>query len=482
MWDRSHVMWAGAVGRSQRMWAQNRDVIGPSDLCSRAATASYTSGAAIEKSRTGNDAYFAFIRLIGSAASLSLMVFQSSVAADYTVHTFEKIQLTDKFWAEGAAIGDINRDGHSDVIAGPYWYESPDFKKRHEFHSAAQTFERRGKDGKHQIIPGFEGALGRKNAYSNNFFTFVYDFNHDGWPDILTIGFPGKAATWYENPGQKGLKSGKHWKAHIAFDSVDNESPTWVDLFGDGRPVLLCMSGGFVGYASPNSDNPTGKWKFHAISPRGDYQQFTHGLGYGDVNGDGRADILEANGWWEQPAVLTDDPVWRFHRQPFNMGGSQKETYGGSQMYTYDVNGDGLPDVIAVLAAHNYGLVWYEQLKDRDANGEIQFRQHFIINRKPSDNKYGVAFSEMHAVALADIDGDGLQDIVDFIPYLIDDNSGVGTQVVVGDVNGDGLPDIVVSNKKGTFLFLHKVEKVSKEQWDRTQPKTKFTVAEGGAH
>ena len=51
-----------------------------------------------------------------------------------------------------------------------------------------------------------------------------------------------------------------------------------------------------------------------------------------------------------------------------------------------------MPDVITVLAAHNYGLVWYEQLKDRDPDGEIRFKQHFIINQKPSENKYGVAF------------------------------------------------------------------------------------------
>ena len=43
---------------------------------------------------------------------------------------------------------------------------------------------------------------------------------------------------------------------------------------------------------------------------------------------------------------------------------------------------------------------------------------------------------------------------VDFIPHRIDDDSGVGTQVVATDVNGDGLPDIVVGNKKGTFVHL----------------------------
>ena len=448
---------------------------------------------------------------MASAAIVSLVA-HGSHAADYDIHAFKKLHLTDKFWAEGVAIGDINRDGHTDVISGPYWYEGPDFRKRHQFYPATQTFVRTGANGKPKVIHGFEGAT----STSNDFITFVYDFNHDGWPDVLTIGFPGTAAIWYENPGKEGLQSGALWKAHIAFDVVDNESPTFADLLGDGHPVLLCMSGGFIGYAAPDPDHPTNTWTFHAISPKGDYHRFTHGLGYGDVNGDGRADILEANGWWEQPDSEVGDPVWRFHKQPFNLGGAQKYIYGGSQMYTYDVNGDGLPDVITVLAAHNYGLVWYEQLKDRDVQGDIQFKQHFIINRKPSENKYGVAFSEMHAVALADVDGSGMEDIitgkrfwahgrdghgiddepnapavlywfklvrnadksVDFIPHLIDGNSGVGTQVVVGDVNGDGLPDVIVSNKKGTFVFLQYVKTVTKTHWEGVQPKVRESVHE----
>jgi hypothetical protein len=60
---------------------------------------------------------------------------------------------------------------------------------------------------------------------------------------------------------------------------------------------------------------------------------------------------------------------------------------------------------------------------------------------------------------------------VDFIPYLIDNDSGVGTQVVAGDINGDKLPDVVVGNKKGTFVFTHEAKKVSREQWEKAQPK-----------
>ncbi|MBI3874389.1 MAG: FG-GAP repeat protein, partial [Verrucomicrobia bacterium] len=60
---------------------------------------------------------------------------------------------------------------------------------------------------------------------------------------------------------------------------------------------------------------------------------------------------------------------------------------------------------------------------------------------------------------------------VDFVPHLIDDDSGVGTQVTVGDVNGDGLPDVIVGNKKGVFVFLHEKKKVTKVEWEKAQPK-----------
>src|SRR5437867_10708264 len=117
-----------------------------------------------------------------------------SSAASHTIHTFKKIQLTDKFWSEGATFGDFNHDGKPDVVSGPYWYEGPDFKKRHEYYPATQTFKKKMAESKEEIIEGFEGALGVNNAYSDNFFAFSYDFNKDGWDDILIIGFPGEAS------------------------------------------------------------------------------------------------------------------------------------------------------------------------------------------------------------------------------------------------------------------------------------------------
>jgi hypothetical protein len=414
------------------------------------------------------------------------------------VHTFKRIQLHDQFWSAGANFGDLNNDGVNDVIAGPWWWAGPDFGKRHEYYPATTTFQLKLGPMTTVTVPGFEGTLGRENKYSDNFFVWTYDFNDDKWNDILVVGFPGRDTSWFENPRGRDT----HWTRHKIFDQTDNESPTFTDLTGDGKPELVCITKGQYGYAAPDWTNPAAPWTFHAISPNNQYGNFTHGMGVGDINGDKRPDLLEKSGWWEQPSSLQGDPVWPFHAQPFGAG--------GSQMHAYDVNGDGLNDVITALTAHEFGLAWFEQVRN---GGVIRFREHVIMNREPKDNPYGVKFSEVHAIDLVDMDGDGLKDIVtgkrfwshgrtgdpdrndaavlywfklargadrsvDFVPYLIDDDSGVGTQVVAADINGDRLPDIVAANKKGAFVQLHEKKTVTREEWLKVQPR-RHTTADG---
>jgi len=392
-------------------------------------------------------------------AWMALAWLVSACFAQQPAPTFKKLVLSDKFYCEGAYYGDFNKDGKPDVVAGPFWFEGPDFQKQHQVREP-KVFDPKG--------------------YSDNFLTFTADFNGDGWTDIFYVGFPGQASYWYENPAGKEAP----WKQHLALKNIGNESPMWGDITGDGRPDLIFNIDGYMGYATFDPGKPDEPWTFYAVTPKAGYHKYSHGVGFGDVNGDGRMDMLDSAAWWEQPASAKPGEPWIKH--PFKFADA------GAQMFVYDVDGDGLNDVITAWHCHQYGLVWYKQSKD--AKGDIAWQQQIIMAPKPDLKSDALRFSQPHAIELVDINGDGLKDVltgkrfwahgpkgdaepnapavvywfelrrakdqpVQYVPHLIDDDSGVGTQVAAADLNGDQVPDVIVGNKKGIFVHLSQARK-----------------------
>ncbi|MBQ9370853.1 MAG: VCBS repeat-containing protein [Thermoguttaceae bacterium] len=367
---------------------------------------------------------------------------------------WQKIVITPKFRSEGADFGDFNNDGVMDVVSGHVWYEGPDFKVEHKFMAGEDNTDPEG--------------------YTNSFVNFTDDVNGDGWTDIIICPHPGLDGFWYENP--QGKSDGL-WKELPSTIELGNESQAWTDVNGDGKKELIFNRNGWFGVAFPKADS---EWDFVKVSPEdAKYQRYFHGNGYGDLNGDGRVDLLEMDGWWEQPEDFNATP-WKFHEFKF--------ADAASNILVADFNGDGLNDVFTAWHCHLYGLVCW--LQKRSDDGKIDFEPVWLIPTEPGDDFFPKV-SQLHSMALGDFNGDGIVDVVtgkrwwahgskgdvdpmatpyliwwetkrdeaggvSFVPHVIDDDSGVGTQVVARDINGDAVPDVLVGNKKGCFLFLSK--------------------------
>lgn len=369
-------------------------------------------------------------RLNATMRSLHARFNVPGLGADSAVK-FKKLQIDSVFRSEGVAVADFNGDGQLDIAAGHVYYADPHWTMT-PMVNAPVEFNRYG--------------------YSNAFLCFAADVDHDSDMDLIVVGFPGQQTHWLENPGQPGTL----WAKHLAVSETGNESPMYVDVNGDGRKELLFFNQGHCVMGRPGQ-NPRAPWGMETLSGPGDPAP-GHGLGVGDLNGDGRVDVLIPDGWWEAPSGTTPSP-WPFHKA---------ELFGGVQMCVFDFDADGDADVLG-SSAHGYGIAWTEQTPDGWKTHEIDHTD-----------------SQTHAIHLADINGDGLMDFVtgkrfwahnghdtgsfqpavlcwyeqqrqngrpQWVKRILDFDSGVGLHFQIVDITGDGRLDIVTSNKKGVHIF-----------------------------
>jgi hypothetical protein len=306
------------------------------------------------------------------------------------------------------------------------------------------------------------------------------DIDGDGWADVISSEMlGGRPMNLHLNPRGEALM----WGRYRILEGISTEIVLLEDLDGDSRPELIFGGDGIYQYATYDPKSPGKLWDRHPIGTP-DQRPINHGIGVGDINADGRVDLVVPAGWFEQPPKGTPG-AWPFHSQSFGGG-------GGSEMGVYDVNGDGLTDVVTGLAAHGFGLSWFEQ--KRDASGQRTFIEHKVMGDYSENLAGGVTFSEPHASTWADMDGDGVPDYVvgkrrwahlegyndpdesgpavlyvfrtvrnpkapggaELAPELVHNHSGVGSHLQVGDLNKDGATDIVTSVGTGTFIFFGK--------------------------
>ncbi len=253
---------------------------------------------------------------------------------------WRKVLIADERY-ESCGVFDVDNDGVLDIVSGAYWYKGPDFKKAHKI--------------------GDPKAVGE---YYDDFSTIPMDIDGDGYLDYITGGFWGNSLRWWQNPG----KTGGPWKEHTLAEVSNVETTRAWDIDGDGEleivPNLPCTGLSIFKLERDANGKPAGKFTRADISdkPQG------HGLGCGDIAGNGRMDLILGKGWWECPKKPMTE-TWTFHDDWSSRGDSSVP------MLVEDINGDGLNEII-VGGAHSYGLDWYQQQKD--SSGKRTWIKHPI--------------------------------------------------------------------------------------------------------
>ena len=367
---------------------------------------------------------------------------------------FSRVLIDKENKCEACSAADFNNDGRIEIVCGEYMYSGVDFGASGDIRYGAKTKIC-------DII--YDGN------YTHDFSDYPLDVNGDGYLDIITGSWWSKGLYWRQNPGA----AGGEWKTHKIDDLPSVETIRYFDIDNCGTVEVFPNTPGgppcFFKLIKDESGKPAGGFRRYTIGA----EKSGHGIGFGDMTGNGKADVILSNGWLEQPEDVYAEN-WKFH------GGW--EVKGASvPILVHDVNGDGVPDII-IGAGHNFGLFWFEQ--KINADGSREFFSHDI----------DLTGSQYHDMQLFDIDNDGEPELITgarhfahngkdpgelnpigtyifklkkmpsgavaFDKYTLDYGpaelaSGVGIYFWLEDLTGNGYKDIIAPGKEGLYVFYN---------------------------
>ena len=355
---------------------------------------------------------------------------------------FKRVLIDKDNKCEACSVADFNNDGKLEIICGEYLYSGKDFSNKTKICDIT-----------------YDGG------YLHDFSDYPLDVNGDGYLDIITGSWWSEGLFWRENPG----KNGGEWKLHKIAGMSNIETIRYFDIDNCGTVEVFPNCPG-----EPQSffKLVNGEFRRYVIGA----ENAGHGMGFGDINGDGKTDIILSGGWLEQPDDVYS-PNWKYHADfgGFNVPGVCVP------MLVYDVNGDGVNDLI-VGAGHGFGLHWFEQ--KINAEGSREFIKHDI----------DTICSQYHDMQLFDIDNDGELELITGARYFAHNGndpgehnpigtyifkikkapsgwvvfdkitldygpaeiaSGVGIYFWLEDLTGNGYKDIIAPGKEGLYIFYN---------------------------